>query len=673
MTSFLKIFLSISLFTLSLSSPLVTYEILTDLPQTLTLTPQVPVLFQVLSLTTSQVGEFHVIVSSESNSSVVVRPKRCQNVKGEHFKPIKGESKIAFKGDTKDTHCFEVEMPANPETKEETISVIVRFTPQSTLIKSEKSYSFGFDSNSKREFAINLTDSSTEIVYIRLSNDAKLEASDSLYLQLKQRRGGCSQYLPMNWICLVDPNQQLLKFDLLNPRSSSDYTIFVSEIHPQKLLFELDAELQATIPGLGSLFAVTLPLPGVLKVLATSRKSGQLPIVASPSLETLFNAIAQNQAEIPYLDVRTSNEDGLVVQNKESDSQWYYFVKEKSEETFNLVSYFNRQIALNLDVEAMYFIDPSIFEYQYIEVKLGNRNFPEKYEIVLQAEQSDSLMNIYYDTNSYEISYSPFPDKNFYRKKASPTPIKEDQLVLSFIVGTHDTSAYITIQALTKGFYTVRATKVEPRSVWQGIFFVGTLSSLVAYIFSCITRIFKFVKSDEFEDFPEWMQYNQNNGSNNSSIEREVEDLETQSEIALQESQDIDPYGRREAFKRFVKMIRKLRKQEKIERKEKLGRQRQSQEEVSTERVEEEENDEDKCDICYEMKKTVTFQPCKHHSACAFCALAIIETSSKCPLCRAEILKVEINNEIIEKKEETRIDIGIDIEVKTPTEAESKL
>jgi len=34
--------------------------------------------------------------------------------------------------------------------------------------------------------------------------------------------------------------------------------------------------------------------------------------------------------------------------------------------------------------------------------------------------------------------------------------------------------------------------------------------------------------------------------------------LETQSEIALQESQDIDPYGRREAFKRFVKMIRKL-------------------------------------------------------------------------------------------------------------------
>lgn len=57
------------------------------------------------------------------------------------------------------------------------------------------------------------------------------------------------------------------------------------------------------------------------------------------------------------------------------------------------------------------------------------------------------------------------------------------------------------------------------------------------------------------------------------------------------------------------------------------------------------EVEKDTCIICYENKKSVIFLPCAHINTCNGCSRAIIDTNSKCPVCRDEV--TEMKNVII--------------------------
>ena len=106
----------------------------------------------------------------------------------------------------------------------------------------------------------------------------------------------------------------------------------------------------------------------------------------------------------------------------------------------------------------------------------------------------------------------------------------------------------------------------------------------------------------------------------------------------------------------YVSMLERLKSLEKFERLGRLEKQRkieEREENGESTRSMTEYDEDSRCDICYEAKKTVVFEPCNHACACAFCALIIVETSAKCPLCRVQINKVQ-SNENFEVKDEVK-------------------
>lgn len=44
--------------------------------------------------------------------------------------------------------------------------------------------------------------------------------------------------------------------------------------------------------------------------------------------------------------------------------------------------------------------------------------------------------------------------------------------------------------------------------------------------------------------------------------------------------------------------------------------------------------DEECCSICMDLLKCVAFLPCNHLCTCTHCAIKILETNKKCPVCR---------------------------------------
>lgn len=49
------------------------------------------------------------------------------------------------------------------------------------------------------------------------------------------------------------------------------------------------------------------------------------------------------------------------------------------------------------------------------------------------------------------------------------------------------------------------------------------------------------------------------------------------------------------------------------------------------------------CVVCLDRKRVMQFLPCGHYACCESCGISVVNTSSKCPLCRSEIEDFSIN------------------------------
>ncbi len=49
------------------------------------------------------------------------------------------------------------------------------------------------------------------------------------------------------------------------------------------------------------------------------------------------------------------------------------------------------------------------------------------------------------------------------------------------------------------------------------------------------------------------------------------------------------------------------------------------------------QNDDRTCRICFSANRNVLMLPCKHLCCCAACALQLVNSTKKCPMCRATI------------------------------------
>ena len=666
---------------LILSSPPPTsyHQIPLNVVQTYQLLSNLPVNFKIDHSHSSVHGTYTIFVNSiksETSQAIVVSRQQCHKQEKVEYRNLSEEgneefSKISFIGNPVEENCFQVETVGYTNNTLE-FSVQVSFAPFDDSQDPSNLYAtIELITGVEKELLVKIKDPNTEIFHVSLNGDSK-----GSHIEIKVIEGVCLKGTGMAWLCYLPPQQETAKFILYNTGPNEIFQIKVTEIKIQNVLTESSTIFNPTIPGFGTLFKVEFQSRGVLKLIATSENEESLPIIASSSLNTMFSTLAEGKDKEDFYDYKTSKEDLLIVQSKEAGKILYCFVQSEAEESFNLTSYFIKQATVEIGSENMYFIDPEIYEYQYIEFKLGNRSFPEKFEIIVESLQTDSLMNLYYDTNiNGVLSSSIFPDSQFYRKKAANSPVNCHQLSISFVAGTHDISAYITIHALTKGIYSVKGVKVAPRSLWQGIFILGFLSLMIVYIFSCFSKIFKLSKSNEFDDLPEWMDFNISIPSRSETASQQ-EEVPAQLEIEIPnnevtqtgieiESNEALQINDLENIKKLMNMSRKLRRQARIEKKERLRRQRQLQE-LQEENVHENDVDfideEDKCDICFEGKKTVVFDPCQHNCTCSYCALIIVETSAKCPLCRAQIEKVTVSKNVEEKKQEKdSADIKIEI------------
>ena len=589
--------------------------------------------------------------SSEDTSSLTLARLQCNSSSTESNLTSeevinREKSSVSFLANDFEDNCFQVEPNNTGNLTFINYTLQAIFYPIETTLEFNQPLTFNLDKNSDKEFTYKTSDQAFDSISIQILPETATPSNSIIpKLELRQSQAFCVETSPMFWLCHIYNRNELTRFTLHNPSSFGQYKIRLSEINAQKLLSDNNAFQAPSLPNLGSLFVVSLPLNGAFKVSARSSNGEFLLVVAAPSIQSLLEQLAikeGSEAALGSLDYK----EGSVIENREKMKQYYYYVVGKSSDPFYLSSYFIKQSVMNINTETMYFINPEIFEYQYIEVKLGKRDFPEEFQVTLQSLETESLTNLYYDTNSYEFGYSTFPNEHMYRKKAAPVAVPNSKLTLSFILGSHDTTAYITIHALKKGFFIIKAEKVEPRYLWQEVLIVSLTSFMIVYIFSCLVKVFRFMRLPEDDGISDWQAFDVEGiePSNPQSFETETPRIEI---VVADYNQEIYNSSSEEVSlpEYYVSMLERLQALEKFERLERLEKQKKIEKEENGQNVRSmTEYDEDsRCDICYEAKKTVVFEPCNHACACAFCALIIVETSAKCPLCRGQINKVQSN------------------------------